>query len=84
MFKNSPILATFCHLLELTRLITTRVINLYFLTVSKKTLCILWFSVDQYLIVNTSHTAITNPKNSRGDVCGIGAEHDKPSLSRYK
>ena len=41
---------------------------------------IVWYSVGLYLIFNTSHTTITNPRNSRGDVCGIGAEYDKPYL----
>ena len=41
---------------------------------------IVWFSVGVYLIFNTSHMTITNPRNSRGDVCGIGAEYDKPYL----
>ena len=40
----------------------------------------LWFSVCLYLIVNTSHKTITNPRNSKGEICGYGAEHDKPYL----
>ena len=41
---------------------------------------VLWFAGGLYLIVNTPHKTITNPRNSRGDVCGYGAEHDKPYL----
>ena len=50
MFKNSPILATFCHLLEITRLITTRVINLHFLTVSKNHPVVVESAIDTKLL----------------------------------
>ena len=43
--------------------------------------CILWCSAGIYYSINNiSPNSLTNPRNSRGQVCGVGRYRDKPFL----
>jgi len=51
-----------------------------FISVVFSLLCILWCSAAIFSIINISPNTLTNPRNSRGEVCGAGEYQEKSYL----